>query len=1732
VASGGSVVVDLSYCAGFGTNGYQSPPQHGVNDSRNNNSTGLVYYTNNGDGSTSDSFSIIDGEDLSVIPFTVTVQQAGPSVTTTTLPAPVIGTAYSRSLAASGGSTPYTWSLTGGALPAGLTLSSAGVISGTPTQAGSFNPVFTVTDSANRTASRTIAVNVSAPTLAITPTTLPDGVAGTAYSRSLGTSGGTAPYTYTLSAGTPPPGVTISSAGNVTGTPSTPGNYSFTVRSTDSSTGVGAPFSTTRTFSVTISAPTITVAPATLPNPTVGVAYSQTVTAAGGTAPYTFAVTAGALPAGMSLAGGGALSGTPTAAGTFNFTVTATDNGGFTGSRAYTITVAAPTIAVAPTTLPGATAGQAYSTTVTASGGTPAYSYAVTAGSLPSGITMSQAGVVSGTSTVAGSFNFTVTATDSSTGAGAPFSGARSYMLTVNAPTVVVAPTTLPNLAVGAAYSQNLAASGGTAPYAFAVTAGATPAGVTLSAGGVLSGTPTASGTFNFTVTATDSSGFTGNRAYTVTVTAPTVTVAPSNLPNALAGQAYSSTLTATGGTAPYSFAITAGSLPSGISLSPAGVLSGTSTVSGTFNFTVSATDSSSGAGAPFSGSRAYSLTVDAPTVVVAPATLSNPSVATAYSQTITASGGTAPYTFAITAGATPSGLSLNAAGVLSGTPTAAGTFNFTVTATDGNGFNGARAYTITVGGPTLVLTPTGQPGAHVGQPYTASFSTTGGTAPYHYTVSGSLPTGLTLADNGTLSGTPTQAGSFPVAIHVTDSSTGAGSPFTASVNVTLAVDADALVLAPASPALSAIYGVSNSLAFTSSGGSAPRSLTLTGALPAGMSFDASTGVLSGTPTVTGSFPFTVTVTDGSLTPATLSRNYTLTIAAVTVIVAPATLPGGTVGTPYSQTISASGGAAPYSFTATGLPAGLTLSTGGVLSGTPTASGSFNLAVSVADAHGTGGSASYTLSVVVQAPLAGASSQTVAANSGATAVTLPLSGGAATSVAVATQATHGSATASGTSISYMPAAGYSGPDSFTYTATNSSGTSAPATVSLTVTAPTLVLTPGAGALPVGMVGTAYSQTISTSGGTAPYSFTATGLPAGLTLSTGGVLSGTPTANGSFTLAVSVTDAHGATGSASYALDVASLPAPVVSNPTPVSVSANTQTQAGQKASIVLSSFVSGSYTNIQIVSQPQHGTVVLSQSLAMRSGGSPLMMMAILTATTGVPAQTIAVYTPEAGFHGTDSFSFVAVGPGGTSAAATATIEVVGHVPTAAAQTVAATDGQAVDIDLTKGATEGPFTGAAIVRVTPADTATAEIVTPGTGMYHLRVTPRAHASGAIQVTYTLTNSVGTSAPATVTVNVTARPDPSTDAVVRAISEAQYEAARRFSRTQVSNFMSHAESLHGADCGTSRNGIQLTSTDRVRTDHLPGQSYDPSEHVKASRDHEGTPDIARSGDQNRPSAECRSAISVWTGGAIGIGTRDATTDRSKINATTSGVSGGVDMHVTEGLTVGVGGGGGWDRSTISGGKGHVAADTSMIAAYASLSPAHGTYVDGMIGRGWLHFATRRLDATTLLITNGDRGGSYTTGALAAGIDQSTGLFRWQLYGRGEYLHGTLDAYSELGTAIYDLRFDQGTLRSLTGIVGFKLTYRQATDIGVVTGRLRGEWQHEFSTGARQGLDYADVAGSSFYSFTNQGWGREQFLIGPGIDLALPTRWAFGLDLGVRASDGERAGTAAVRVKKAF
>ena len=1589
--------------------------------------------------------------------------------------------------------------------------------------AGNVGPADVVVINPDGTGTKTGAFTYQAPAVVMSPAAgaLPGAVVGTAFSQTVSASGGTAPFTYAVTTGTLPAGLSLDPAtGAIVGTPTVAGSYSFTVTATDAANQTA---SAAYTLAVAVQAPVAGAVSTTVAaNST---AHAVTLALSGGTATSVAIVTAPAH--GTATASGTGIVYTPTAgySGSDSFTYTATNASGTSAPATVTITVNAPTLVVAPASgpLPAATVGTAYGATLTSTGGTAPYGYSATG--LPAGITLAADGTLSGTPTTAGSYTVTVAVTDAN---GAIGTATYTLEVSVQAPVAGAVSTTV--AANSTANAVTLALSGGTATSVAVVTA-PTHGTATVSGTGI-SYTPSAgySGSDSFTYTATNASGTSAPATVTVTVTAPTLVVAPASgpLPAATVGTAYTATLTSSGGTAPYGY--TATGLPAGVTLASNGTLSGTPTTAGSYTVTVAVTDVSGA-----TGTATYTLTVAVQAPVAGAVSTTVVANSTANAVTLALSGGAAT---SVAVATTPAHGTATVSGTdISYTPSAgySGSDSFTYTATNASGTSAPATVTVTVTAPTLVVAPASGPlpAATVGTAYGATLTSTGGTAPYGYSATG-LPAGITLAADGTLSGTPTTAGSYTVTVAVTDANGAIG-----TATYTLEVSVQAPVAGAVSTTVAA-NSTANAVTLALSGGTA-TSVAVVTAPTHGTATVSGTGI-SYTPSAgysgSDSFTYTATNASGTSAPATV----TVTVTAPTLVVAPASgpLPAATVGTAYTATLTSSGGTAPYGYTATGLPAGVTLASNGTLSGTPTTAGSYTVTVAVTDVSGATGTATYTLTVAVQAPVAGAVSTTVVANSTANAVTLALSGGAATSVAVATTPAHGTATVSGTDISYTPSAGYSGSDSFTYTATNASGTSAPATVTVTVTAPTLVVSPASGPLPSATVGTAYSTTLASTGGTAPYGYSATDLPAAITLAADGTLSGTPTTAGNYTVTIAVTDANGATGTATYTLAVNPPPPPVAADPVTTSVAANTQTEAGKSVSLNLSSLVTGQFDDIRIVTQPAHGTVTISRTLAMRGiGGSPLMAMAIAMSSVSVPGQIIAVYTPEAGYQGTDTFQYVAVGPGGTSAPATATIQVVGTAPTAKAITASATDGQPISVDLTAAASGGAFTAATVTSVSPADQATATIVAGGTAearTFLLKVTPKARFNGMIEVGYTIANVFGTSAPAMVTINVTARPDPSQDAKVGAMSDAQAEAARRFSRAQVANFMSHAEALHGAECGRSTNGLRLGSTDMPSTSHMPGQPIERSlserDRRRASAGETSEQDERRNEGREVAAAGCSGRVGVWSGGTIDIGTRDATTGRSKVSATTSGISAGVDLHVAKGLTLGIGGGLGHDRSTIAGGAGKVNSDSQVVAIYGSATPMQGWFVDGMLAHGWLDYSLRRLDEGAGALATADRSGSFSTGALSSGIDRSTGALRWSVYGRAEYLNGRLNRYIEEGAGIYNLRFDDRDLRSVTGALGVRLAWQRPLPFGVLTGRLRTEWLHEFTSGTRQGLDYADVAGPSYYSLLASGWSREQFMVAPGIGLTLSSGWDVGLDVGVRAADGERAATTGVQVRKKF
>ena len=439
---------------------------------------------------------------------------------------------------------------------------------------------------------------------------------------------------------------------------------------------------------------------------------------------------------------------------------------------------------------------------------------------------------------------------------------------------------------------------------------------------------------------------------------------------------------------------------------------------------------------------------------------------------------------------------------------------------------------------------------------------------------------------------------------------------------------------------------------------------------------------------------------------------------------------------------ASTGGSSILGYTVTANPGGQTgtgssspITVAGLTNGT-----AYTFTVTATNSAGTGAASSAsnsaTPSVALPAPIANAVSATVSANSTNNAITLNITGGAAASVAVATPPGHGTATASGTSIVYTPTAGYSGPDSFAYTATNASGTSAAATVTITVTAPTFTFSPAAGALPSGIAGTAYSQTIAASDGTSPYAYTvsAGSLPAGLTLSSStGVISGTAAAGGTSSFTITATDDNGATGSATYTV---TMTAPATTFTFSPAAGALADAMAGEDYGQVISA---------------TGGTAPLFYSLV--SGIAPDGLA--LDAATGALSGSVDTDAERKNY----TFTVQVRDANGATGTASYSILVTEREVTVPNKEVVVPPGTSPNnVDLARGATGGPFISAGIVSVQPANAGKVSIVNgefaqasaAGPLGWYLKFIPNPAFSGSVQVGFQLTSALGTSNTGTVT----------------------------------------------------------------------------------------------------------------------------------------------------------------------------------------------------------------------------------------------------------------------------------------------------------------------------------------------------------------------------------------------
>jgi Putative Ig domain len=1039
----------------------------------------------------------------------LTVVVAAPVINSALTKAGTVGTALSYQIAAT--NTPTSFNATG--LPAGLSINTTtGVISGTPVTAGTTNVNISATN-AGGTDTDVLAITIApAPVVApvITSTLTKSGISGTALNYQITASNTPTSYNATGL----PAGLSINTTtGLISGTPTGSGTINVSISATNSAG------TDTKTLVITVTVPVPVINSALTKAGNVGVALSYQIAATN--TPTSFNATG--LPAGLSINNTtGVISGTPSAIATTNVNISATNAGG-TDTDVLVITIgAAPVVApvISSTLTKSGLVGTALNYQITATNTPTSYN----ATGLPAGLSINTtSGLISGTPTGAAVSNVSISATNS---AG---TDTKSLVITVTVPVPVISSALTKSGNVGAALSYQITATN--SPNSFNATG--LPAGLSINTTtGVISGTPSAIGTTNVNISATNAGG-TDTDVLVITIAAAPV-VAPvinSTLSKSgVVGTALSYQITASN--APTSYNAT--NLPAGLTINTtSGLISGTPSAAATSNVSISATNSAG------TDTKTLVITVSsAPTSApVISSTLTKAgTVGTALSYQITASN--TPTSFNATG--LPAGLSINTTnGVISGTPTAAATTNVNISATNAGGTD-TKVLVITIApapAVTPVITSTLTKSGLVGT--TLNYQITATNTPTSYGATG-LPAGLSInTTTGLISGTPTGAAVSNVTITATN---------------TAGFDTKTLVITVTTPvpvissALTKSGNVGTALTYQITATNTPTSFNATG-LPAGLSINTTTGVISGTPGAVGTTNVNISATNAGGTDTDV---LVITIAAAPVVapVINSTLTkSGLVGAALNYQITATN--TPGSYNATGLPAGLSINTtSGLISGTPTGAAVSNVSIS---ATNTAGTDTKVLVITVTVPVPVISSALTKSGTVGTALSYQITASNTPTSFAATGLPAGlSINTTNGVISGTPTAAAT--TNVNISATNAGGTDTDVLVITVTAAPAVTPVINSTLTKSGIVGAALNYQITASN--TPTSYSATGLPAGLSINTtSGLISGTPTATGVSNASISAGNTAG-TDTKTLVITVTAN-APVVTAPTPKSATVGT-----------------------------------------------------------------------------------------------------------------------------------------------------------------------------------------------------------------------------------------------------------------------------------------------------------------------------------------------------------------------------------------------------------------------------------------------------------------------------------------------------------------------------------------------------------------------------------------------
>ena len=761
------------------------------------------------------------------------------------LPSATLGEQYCVFLDPQWSQWPYQWQLMKGIIPAQLNLDAAnGMLCGVPQAPGVWTFEIQVSNSSKnfiviQYQLVVLAFNIqqSSGTLAILTPSLPSGFVGTDYFIQLTGSGGQTPYWWKISL--LPPGLNLLSPyGIFYGTPKQAGDSSLTVTFTDA---FGAQVS--KNFNLKISTSRLTIATSSLPTGSVGQNYFQKLQAQGGQPPYTWQVIGGSIPQGLNFDTGLAiLQGVPLKAESQTMRFQVADSQNTSDAADLVLAISGGPLVITTPQLANATVGAIYYQALSASGGLPPYSWNLLSNNLPVGLQWQNTGAIIGTPLQSFDDDLFIEVMDQT---GTQQQG--QFRLKISSLPLTITTPGLPDAHVGIPYQHQLLAAGGNPPYQWSFS-GALPQGISFLADGSMSGTPQSVEVKGFTAKVTDQANMSDAKNFTLVVNNQTLTILTQYITTGIYQSNYQFQFQAQGGQPPYTWGILSGRLPKGLTLDDAsGIVSGIPQETGIFGFDISVTDSLKNF-----GSKPLMVPVIQFPLKITTNSLSSGTVGAPYNETLSAQGGISHYSWTIYSGGLPKGLILDKkTGVIAGAALESGNFHVDFQVTDIIQAWDIRGFDFSITGQPLTIMTTSLTDGTVNAAYNQTLQAQGGTPPYVWDVisgSGTLPQGLILDRNsGVIYKTPLQAESKSFTLQLEDQNQNRDTKV-----LSILIRPQPVKITTSTSTLPNGYiGNNYNTQLTAAGGALPYKWSSIPGLPAGLSLDDQSGVISGTPSAT-----------------------------------------------------------------------------------------------------------------------------------------------------------------------------------------------------------------------------------------------------------------------------------------------------------------------------------------------------------------------------------------------------------------------------------------------------------------------------------------------------------------------------------------------------------------------------------------------------------------------------------------------------------------------------------------------------------------------------------------------------------------------------------------------------------------------------------------------------------------------------------------------------------------